>query len=140
MVPGHQRRSIRIPGYDYTQPGAYFITCVTWQRLHLFGEIANGNLKLSKLGDLAKKEWDHLAKRFPWIELDELVVMPNHIHGIIVIHDVGARGSSYWVALGNAPRALLQMFFTAKAQFFSPQRHKAHEVSLSFLILFYVFA
>lgn len=112
MVPSHHRRSIRLPGYDYTQPGAYFITCVTWQRLHLFGEIANGNLKLSKLGELAKKEWDHLAKRFPWIELDEFVVMPNHIHGIIVIHDVGARGSLKRGTNLGPPRAPTQERFS----------------------------
>ena len=103
--PGHHRRSIRIPEYDYTQPGAYFITCVTYQRLHLFGEIANGNYEFSKLGELAKKEWDHLAKRFPGIELDEYVIMPNHIHGIILINGVGARGALKQTAHLDKPRA-----------------------------------
>jgi len=81
----HQRRSIRLKKYDYTQPGGYFITMVTFEREHLFGEIENEEVKLSKFGLVAKQQWEKLPKRFPNIELGAFVVMPNHVHGIIQI-------------------------------------------------------
>jgi putative transposase len=83
--PIPQRKSIRLPGYDYTLAGAYFITLVTWQRECLFGEIVSGEVRLSKLGSMVASEWQRLAKRFPAVELEEWVVMPNHFHGIIVL-------------------------------------------------------
>ena len=83
----HHRRSIRLKGYDYAQPGAYFITIVTFQRECLLGEVVNGEMALSKHGLVAKQQWDKLPKRFPNVELGAFVVMPNHVHGIIVIAD-----------------------------------------------------
>ena len=93
----HQRRSIRLKGYDYAQPGAYFVTLCTWQREDLFGEVVGGDVRLSALGKVVKAEWERLASRFPNIALDAFVVMPNHLHGIIVIHepDVGATHNMY---------------------------------------------
>ena len=64
----HHRRSIRLKGYDYTQAGAYFITICSYQRGHIFGEVVNGEMKLSKFGLVAKQQWDKLPKRFPYIE------------------------------------------------------------------------
>lgn len=81
----HHRRSIRLKGYDYTQPGGYFITMVAFQREHLFGEIENEEIKLTKFGLAAKQQWQKLPKRFPNIELGVFVIMPNHVHGIIQI-------------------------------------------------------
>ena len=80
-----QRHSIRLAGYDYTQPGAYFITIVTWQRAHLFGEVENGEMKLNPCGQIAYREWFKLIKPKALLALkpEEFVVMPNHIHGII---------------------------------------------------------
>jgi putative transposase len=89
----HHRRSIRLKGYDYTQPGAYFVTMVTHQREDLFGEIIEGEMRLNWTGKLVKREWERLANRFPNIELDEFIVMPNHVHGIILIIDPG-RGTA----------------------------------------------
>jgi REP element-mobilizing transposase RayT len=86
----HQRHSIRLPNYDYSQPGAYFITIVTWQRECLFGEVVDGERMLNKFGLVAKRQWQKLPKRFPNIELGAFVIMPNHVHGIIVI--VAGRG------------------------------------------------
>ncbi len=81
----HHRRSIRLKGYDYTQNGAYFVTIVTYQRQHLFGEIVNGIMKLNEWGEIARREWFKTAELRPYVELydDEFVVMPNHAHGII---------------------------------------------------------
>ena len=87
----HHRRSIRLPNYDYSQPGAYFVTIVTWHRECLFGEVVNGAMKLSKSGEIVQWEWKALPQRFRYIELGAHVVMPNHFHGILIFHEhVGA--------------------------------------------------
>jgi len=83
----HHRRSIRLKEYDYSQAGAYFITICTHQREHLFGEIVDGEMKLNELGQIAHEEWHKTARIRVEIELDEFVIMPNHIHGIIMIHE-----------------------------------------------------
>ena len=85
------RRSIRLKGYDYSQPGAYFVTIVTQDRLCLFGDVVGGTVRLNDAGRLAQAAWERLPCRFPGIDLDAFVVMPNHIHGIIAINGrVGA--------------------------------------------------
>jgi putative transposase len=87
MNPGHHRRSIRLEGYDYTQPGAYFITIVTHQRREIFGQVVEGEMELSPLGEIAREEWFRTAQLRPYVNLfeDEFVVMPNHVHGIVWI-------------------------------------------------------
>ena len=91
----HNRRSIRLKGYDYTQPGAYFITICTHGGKCLFGKIVNRDMILNDAGRTAEKCWQDIPKHFPYIELDEFIIMPNHIHGIIwVIGDVGAKNIS----------------------------------------------
>jgi REP element-mobilizing transposase RayT len=81
----HDRRSIRLKGYDYSQAGAYYVTIVAWRREGLFGEVVNEEMQLSKFGLVAKQQWEKLPKRFPNIELGAYMIMPNHMHGIIVI-------------------------------------------------------
>lgn len=80
-----RRRSIRLKGYDYTQAGGYFITLVAHDRQCLFGEIINGEMRLNEYGAIVTEEWNHTAMIRPNVELDAFVVMPNHIHGIIMI-------------------------------------------------------
>jgi putative transposase len=84
---GHQRCSIRLPGYDYASPGAYFVTLVTWQRECLFGEIVNDEMIMNPTGRVVKMEWQRLGYRFPNLRPEAFVIMPNHVHGIIVIMD-----------------------------------------------------
>jgi len=79
------RRSMRLKGYDYSQEGAYFITACVQHRLCLFGEVRNGETELSDGGWVIEREWKTLAERFPGLEEDEYQVMPNHLHGILVI-------------------------------------------------------
>jgi len=89
----HHRRSTRLKGYDYTQPGAYFVTLVTYHRDEIFGEVANGVMKLSSLGQIVYDEWMRSAEIRKEIRLyeDEFVVMPNHLHGIVwIVSLVGA--------------------------------------------------
>jgi putative transposase len=83
----YHRKSIRLKGYDYSQAGAYFVTIVTQNRQHLFGEVKNGGMVLNAAGEKVEQIWHTLPERFPQIELDAFVVMPNHVHGIIVITD-----------------------------------------------------
>jgi len=88
----HHRRSIRLKGYDYTQPGAYFITICAYQRMHVVGEVINGEMVLNEVGKIAWDEWFKTAENRPYVKLyeNEFVVMPNHAHGIIhIVEQVG---------------------------------------------------
>ena len=90
----HHRQSIRLRDYDYSQPGAYFITICTHQRESLFGYITDGMMNMNATGMLVDATWRDLPNRYPTIELGDHVVMPNHFHGIVHIldgHPVGAR-------------------------------------------------
>lgn len=87
----HHRHSIRLPNYDYSQPGAYFVTIVTWHRECLFGEIVAGEMRLNKFGEIVRWKWLELPKRLGFIELGAFIVTPNHFHSILIIHEtVGA--------------------------------------------------
>ncbi len=91
----HHRRSIRLQGYDYSQPGIYFITLCTQNRERLFGEILNGEMRLNEFGKIAHQCWLEIPNHFPHVQLDEFVIMPDHIHGIIVLNDIaGAKNFS----------------------------------------------
>lgn len=98
LVGARRRRSLRLRGYDYAQAGAYFVTICTQGRACVFGEAADDTICLNAAGQLAATLWIGIPIQFPKIELDAFVVMPNHIHGIIVLPDsivgpplVGAR-------------------------------------------------
>ena len=83
----HRRRSIRLRGYDYSQPGTYFVTIVVQDRLCLFGDVVDGEMWLNDVGRIMRDGWEWLAKNHDYVELDAYVVMPNHLHGIIAIAD-----------------------------------------------------
>jgi len=85
----HHRRSIRLPGYDYTQPGAYFVTICTYQKQCWFGDVVNGEMRCNQLGKIVDTFWQALPRRFPHIQLNDFVVMPNHLHGILIITNQG---------------------------------------------------
>jgi hypothetical protein len=101
----HRRRSIRLPGFDYSLPGAYFVTICTHDRQNRFGEINDGVMHLNALGEIAQDEWFKTAQLRPYIDLspDEFVVMPNHVHGIIHITDANTVGALRRNAPTNAP-------------------------------------
>jgi REP element-mobilizing transposase RayT len=77
-------------GYDYTQPGAYFVTICTRDRVCLFGEVVGGQMQLNELGRLVEWTWQDLSNHVANIVLDAFVVMPNHVHGIIIIVGAGS--------------------------------------------------
>jgi len=88
----HHRRSIRLKDYDYATPGAYFVTICAQNRECLFGEIgAEGDMRLNDVGRMVAECWNAIPTHFPHVIMDTFVVMPNHIHGIVIL--VGAKHS-----------------------------------------------
>jgi REP element-mobilizing transposase RayT len=81
----NRRRSIRMQMYDYSCEGAYFITICTQNREYLFGEIVDGVMHPNAPGEMILQTWEELPARFPFLQLDTLVLMPNHLHAIEVI-------------------------------------------------------
>ena len=79
-------KSTRLQNWDYGSNAVYFVTICSQDREHYFGEITNGIMQLSEIGYLANKYWSEIPEHFPFVELDEFVIMPNHVHGIIVIN------------------------------------------------------
>jgi REP element-mobilizing transposase RayT len=85
----HHRGSIRLKGYDYVQAGSYFVTICTIDRTCLFGEVVNEEMRLNPEGQIVHDEWIRSAMMRPRVILDLFVVMPNHLHGIIMLVDWG---------------------------------------------------
>ena len=90
----HQRKSIRLSEYNYSLPNWYYITICAYERRSLFGNIKNGKMILNKLGKVIEEEWMRTKEIRKNVDLDYYVIMPNHLHGIIIIEqpieDVGA--------------------------------------------------
>ena len=85
MPSDHRFRSIRLRHYDYAQEGLYFITLCTARRMHLFGNVLNGEMHLTDDGRIVADEWTRTPEVRPYVTLDVFVVMPDHFHGIIAI-------------------------------------------------------
>lgn len=90
----HHRRSIRLKEYDYARGGFYFVTVCTQNRECLFGDVVSTEMRLNAAGKMIESIWGDLTKRFPNMRGDAFVVMPNHVHGIIVLFDLDRRGES----------------------------------------------
>ena len=112
----HNRQSIRLHGYDYSQSGAYFITICAYKKQNIFGTIVDAEMKLNLAGQYAFAQWMMIPKRFNIVELGEVIIMPNHIHGIIVIQsgrgdtqrgtsglDNGDPGAREWLISNPSP-------------------------------------
>ncbi len=78
-----QRRSLRMQGYDYSQPGAYFVTICAQNRQCIFGQIIDGEMQLNEISEIVVEWWNRIPQHYPFVEIDDFVIMPNHIHGII---------------------------------------------------------
>jgi putative transposase len=81
----HHRRSVRLKGYDYAQPGAYFVTVCTHGRVCIFGDVVNGEMIVTECGQRVTEEWLYTGLLRPDVVLDTFVVMPNHLHAIVII-------------------------------------------------------
>jgi len=111
------RRSIRLQGYDYAQAGAYYITICVRKRECLFGEIVDGEMRLNDAGRMVQKCWDDIPVHFPHVELDEFVVMPNHVHGIVLIINTVAANATV-----DANATVGPNIDVVRAKNFSPQQ------------------
>jgi putative transposase len=96
----HHRRSIRLKNYDYSQAGAYFVTICIYSKECLLGDIVDRGIRLNNYGDIAMKCWDDLPGHYSHIGLDAFIVMPNHVHGVIII-DNGVRAGFKPALLDN---------------------------------------
>ncbi len=85
----HHRRSIRLQGWDYATPGAYSVTICTDGKVHLFGNIIEGKMIQSDTGRMVESMWLALPEHYPGVRLDAFVVMPNHVHGILLLSAEG---------------------------------------------------
>lgn len=116
----YRNESIRAQWWDYSRNGAYFITICTKNRKHFFGEIRDGIMNLSDAGKLADKFWLEIPDHFPGVFLDAHVVMPNHVHGILIIDKMDGGGN------GNCGPAIVVGNRTAMAS----QRWKPQSVGV----------
>jgi REP element-mobilizing transposase RayT len=91
-----ERKRLRLKEYDYSRPGVYFVTICAKDRANRFGEIVDGEMRENNLAAVVHSCWDDLPNHYPNVELDEFVIMPNHVHGFIIPLDdtVGARHAS----------------------------------------------
>ena len=83
----YNTKSNRLKEYDYSQPAWYFVTICTKDKAHHFGKICNAKPKLSPIGEITQTTWFEIPNHFPNVEIDEFTIMPNHVHGIIIINE-----------------------------------------------------
>jgi REP element-mobilizing transposase RayT len=104
----HNRRSVRLRDYDYAQAGAYFVTICAWRKALLFGDVREGEMQLTPLGEIIAAEWTEAVERRPYVDADAFVVMPNHVHGIVRLANLheGSVGRPHPAPNGPAPRSL----------------------------------
>lgn len=116
------RQSIRLPGYDYSQENYYFITICTARRRCLFGRVEDYGMHLNKLGRIIRYQWENIPNRYENVWLDEYVIMPNHVHGIIKIIDPSFIHEN--ISLQNADWATARVAPTFTTDKESDSRHK----------------
>jgi putative transposase len=114
------RQSTRLPGYDYTQPGAYFVTICTHERKSLLGNISDGVMILNSNGEIVQSCWTEITVHFTSTELSVYIIMPNHFHGIVIINDsVAARhavpstSESFGKPVGRSLPTIIRSFKSA---------------------------
>ena len=110
----HDRRSIRLPDFDYGQPGIYYVTLCAKNRACLFGDVISGEMRLSEIGRIVEDEWLKTPALRPQATLDRHVVMPNHLHGVIIIRE--RRGELPFAPMLPASRAPKPRSFRSPSQ------------------------
>ena len=123
---GRWRIPLRLSGYDYSQPGDYFVTMNTKDRERLFGTIEDGHMLLNDFGEIVAACWRDLPNHYPYIKIDEFVVMPDHVHGIIVIKANPVREGS------EPSRTEHSRADTSRTDASLPRRHPLSEIVRSF--------
>ena len=107
IPPMKRRRSMRLPDHDYRKQGAYFVTICTYRAQCVFGNVVNGEMILSDLGLVVRDEWLKTSQIRSNVELDTFTVMPNHLHGILLISDVEGRATQRVAPTGERENAAL---------------------------------
>jgi putative transposase len=111
------RRSIRLKGYDYSGEGAYFLTICVQGHACLFGDISDGHMVLNDAGWAAAESWEWLAAQYDYVELDQWVIMPNHMHGVIVVTGRGGSRTAPTSGIKQKPLGrLIGAFKTVSAK------------------------
>ncbi len=100
-MPHPERKKIRLPNYDYSQPGAYFVTTCVKNRQCVFGNIHNGQMQLNEYGKIVQEQWEWLHQQYPYLQMDAFVVMPNHFHAILIIVGNGRNHSQQYDTVRN---------------------------------------
>jgi putative transposase len=113
------RKPMRLPHYDYSQNGAYFITLCTHNRDCMFGNVVDGGMVLNKAGQIVESEWQQLPTHYPNVTLDACVVMPNHVHMVIILMNAGKMDSGVMTA-GVMNHAPTNNVSNVGAQFIAP--------------------
>lgn len=88
-------KSARLQNWDYGWNAAYFVTICTKERKYFFGDISDRKMKFSKMGEIAQNYWQEIPAHFPFVELGEFIVMPNHVHGIVIINKPGVGAQNF---------------------------------------------
>lgn len=102
----HHRRSIRLKKYDYSQKGAYFVTICTNQKKCVLGGVEDSGIVLNEIGQIVQKTWTKLSMYYTGVDIDKFVVMPNHLHGIIILTDYCRGGVTPPCSMGEATSPL----------------------------------
>jgi len=124
--PIPQRRTLRLKGYDYSQAGAYFVTICVHGRKCLFGDVIMSEMKVNELGRIVQAAWDDLPVHYPHVAMGAFVVMPNHVHGVVVLRGDDERVGAGFVRAGLKPAP------TATARTSAGVRHGLPEVVRGF--------
>lgn len=103
MKRSEERKQNRFPEWDYSEDGYYFITICTQDKKEIFGKVVNDEMVLNEYGKIVQEQWDWLAEQYPYVRLDEFIVMPNHFHGILIIEkNIDGRDNPRIVPTNNA--------------------------------------
>ena len=119
MKPRYRRQSIRLPWWDYSQSGWYFVTVCTKDRRCVLGDIVDSQINLSQAGVIVEEEWRRTAIVRQHVLLDEFVLMPNHLHGILVITEGHGKTSHRDVSTGRGLSRYVRVSIIEN-YFFSP--------------------
>ena len=106
------RRSIRLEDFDYASENAYFVTICTHDMQCIFGDVIDGKMRLNEFGKMVEREWLETENRFPHVDLDEFVIMPNHVHGIIIVGATLAVARASQTRAGASPAPTHEMMQT----------------------------
>ena len=90
-----KRKANRLSGYDYSTPSAYFVTVCTMSRVSYFGEIVDGQMTINESGSLAIQFWCEIPRHYLNVDVDEFQIMPNHMHGIIILKELSIVGTAH---------------------------------------------